>query len=64
MINTCSICNEEKEIVLIENGMIPYPEFPQGTEIIFYCQSCIDKLSVPDYEPPNCYIPGEGWRVV
>lgn len=28
-----------------------------------YCVDCAEP-TMPDYEPPNCYTPGLGWRVV
>lgn len=28
------------------------------------CEECTLERDYPDYEPPNCYVPGYGWRVV
>lgn len=29
-----------------------------------YCPACVSRQEDPGFEPPNCYVPGEGWRVV
>ena len=57
----CDSCDAHAEGEPLPPGWAEHPR----TEKV-YCPDCagLAEDDDPGYEPPNCYVPGDGWRVI